>query len=151
MCVGYFTPQAYCPLWGAKLARFCFSVPSMEVQDFHLRPRVLPCSHFGLTPLSHIDRRCAPLMVYWVYKPLEQPWVYHYHAATRQSPWPEVKILDFHTRGRETKPCGLGSPKRTMSLWGKIPHNTNIRFKAKNNNNMKVKKLKCWCGIEKAK
>ena len=71
--------------------------------------------------------------------------------ATRQSPWPEVKILDSHTRGRETKPCGLGSPKRTMSLWGKIPHNTNIRFKAKNNNNMKVKKLKCWCGIEKAK
>ena len=35
---------------------------SMEVQDFHLRPRVLPCSHFGLTPLSHIGKRCAPLM-----------------------------------------------------------------------------------------
>ena len=34
------------------------------------------------------------------------------------SPWPEVKILDFHTQGRETKPCGLGSPKRTISLQG---------------------------------
>ena len=49
--VGYFTPQAYCPLWGVKPARFCFSASSMGVQDFHLRPRALPCSHFGLTPL----------------------------------------------------------------------------------------------------
>ena len=35
-----------------------------------------------------------------------------------KSPWPEVKILDFHTRGQEPKPCGLGSPKRTISLRG---------------------------------
>ena len=68
--VGYFTPQAYCPLWGVKPARFRFSAPSMGVQDFHLRLRALPCSHFGLTPLSHIGWRCAPLMVY---KPLERP------------------------------------------------------------------------------
>ena len=78
--VGYFTPQAYCPLWGVKPVRFCFSAPSIGVQDFHLKPRALPCSHFGLTPLSHIGWRCAPLMVY---KPLERPWVYYYSAHCR--------------------------------------------------------------------
>ena len=44
------------------------------------------------------------------------------------SPWPEVKILDFHTQGRETKPCRLGFSKRTISLRGKNTpqiHNNN--------------------------
>ena len=38
--------------------------------------------------------------------------------AIRQSPWPEVKILNFHTRYWETKSCGLDSPKKTISLQG---------------------------------
>ena len=36
----------------------------------------------------------------------------------KASPWPKVKILNFHTRYWEPKPCGLGSPKRTISLQG---------------------------------
>ena len=40
----------------------------MEVQDFHLRPRACLIAISGLTPLSHIGKRCAPLMVY---KPLD--------------------------------------------------------------------------------
>ena len=102
--------QAYCLLWEAKPVKFWFSIPSMEVQDFHIRPRALPCSHFGLTPLSHIGKRCAPLMAY---KPLEQPLVYHYYAycplwgAKPARFWfsvPSMEVQDFHLRSRAL-PC----------------------------------------------
>ena len=36
----------------------------------------------------------------------------------KASPWPKVKILNFHTRYWEPKPCRLSSPKRTISLQG---------------------------------
>ena len=104
----FHAPQAYCPLWGAKSERFWFSAPSMEFQDFHLRPRGVVVIHSWLLQglISHewgtsptdVGQRCQAKM------------------ATRQSPWPKVKILDFHTRGRETKSCGLGPSERTISL-----------------------------------
>jgi len=39
--------------------------------------------------------------------------------ATRQSPWPEVKILDFHTWGRETKTLRAWLPKEDNKLVGR--------------------------------
>ena len=112
-------PQAYCPLWGAKSARFWFSAPSMEVQDFHLRSRALPCSYFGLTPLSHISWRSAPRMPY---KPLEQGMVYHSHTCVVVVHSWLLQGLINHEWGASLADVGLGCHRVKAPQKSQKPH-----------------------------
>ena len=104
--------QAYCPLWGAKPARFWFSVPSMEVLDFHLRPRaclvailawhfcptsardaphswlISPWSNHECTTTTHGSGRGMPCTQVLATKSCGCQAL----QATRSSPWPKVKI-----------------------------------------------------------
>ena len=101
---GGFLAQAICPLWGAKPAWFCAQVTwvsSWGLTHFW--------EAFGFCPTStRAYKACVGCI--------------SCRCGTESNGFPEMgRTRGGNSRRLRTKPCMLGSPKRTNSLCGKSP------------------------------
>ena len=124
--------QAYCPLWGAKPARFWFS-SDVGGQDFH---------PLGLTPQSHIGKKCAPRMPY---KLLGKGMVYHYYMPYKLLG--KGMVYHYYTCGSGT-PCHC--PRAYKAYVGRISCRCGTKVSSPKGENpdlprrLKTKTLRAW-------
>ena len=143
MCGG-FPAQAICPLWRAKPARFCSQatwVSSSGSTHFW--------EAFGFCPTSARNAPHACLISSWAKAwssgtPCLCPRAYKAcmgriscRCGTESKGFPKMgRTWGGNSCRLRTKPCGLGSPKRTNSLCGKSP--TQIALMAKSSRFKKI-------------